>query len=372
MKNVTAYYKLTPKKVLPRQLKLDPNNPRLSLGWNTDKRYTENEIRSESLQEKIANAISQGKHHIKELVLSITTKGFVTGAQPIIVSQIGSSNDFLVLEGNRRTTAIRHIASRPEKINAGIIQSIEYIPVQVFEYIENKECDKDEVIDVLLGTIHIEGPEEWGAMQKAYYIYRSYARELVRNKKKKRFEYDSVVSKTVGETFSMSVGKTKEILGIFRIFQQLKNNKFEVNPNDFSLIQLAIKPKCQEFFRYDIEQLKMTPEGLDRFGTLCLGTNPPVKNPGDFNAFAYVIANGTPFEQSQVLDDRKSPRDIKQKVLQRNQKYEFREDLKDIKKELGKLKLSQFQRTQEERNLIKEINNFVKNILVPLAKKKAK
>ena len=83
------------------------------------------------------------------------------------------------------------LLERKSEINADVLKSILSIPVQVFEYVPNSKYSEDEVVDVLLGTIHVEGPESWGAMEKAYYIYRTYERELIRQTKATKFSWHS-------------------------------------------------------------------------------------------------------------------------------------------------------------------------------------
>ena len=183
--SIASSYKLTSKTVSTDKLLLDPNNPRLSLGWDTSKKYPPSKVASDDLQKQVYQTVLKGKHRVDKLIQSISTKGFVPGSQPVIVKKV--KDKYLVLEGNRRTTAIRYLLQRQDKVSADILKSIKSIPVEIFEYIPNKKHSEDEVVDVLLGTIHVEGPESWGAMEKAYYIYRTYERELVRQTKAKVF-----------------------------------------------------------------------------------------------------------------------------------------------------------------------------------------
>jgi hypothetical protein len=213
--NVTSCYRLTERLVEPARLKLDPNNPRLSLGWGAARIYTPSQLRSDDLQGQIYAAVLKAKHRVKELVQSIAGKGFMRGSQPMIVKPIGGSSDLLVLEGNRRSAAIRHLMARSNELKPGILESIKKIPVQVFEYVEGSPYSEDEVVDVLLGTIHIEGPQEWGAMEKSYYVYRSYQRERERKHRTKKFLFDKDIAKALAENYGQSANKIKTILGIY-------------------------------------------------------------------------------------------------------------------------------------------------------------
>ena len=373
--SISDFYKLKQIEVDPSRLMLDPNNPRLSSGWDTSKKYSDKAIRGDKIQDFIYKEVLKGKHRVKKLVKSIAAKGFVRGSQPMIVKPLKGSKSYVVLEGNRRTAAIRYLKGRENELKNGTADSIKKIPVQVFEYKENDSYSESEVVDVLLGTIHIEGPEAWGAMEKAHYIYRSYARELVRKHGETSFVVDTPLCKTVGENFSLKLGGVKKMLGIYRVFQQLKKNKYEVNPDDYSLIEMSITRKIarDDFFRYDTEKLKMPSHGLDRFSCLCLDRDAPVSNPQDFNAFCYVLDNGTDYELSRIVDEGESPKDIKVRTRRRVEKRVFVEKLSSIKEEIEKIKLDDFRDTVEEQRLIKQIEKLVvKKLGALVSKKKAR
>lgn len=367
--NIAACYTLTPQKVNLRHLMLDPHNPRLSLEWGASKKYSDEQLCSDEVQESVCRCILSRKHRVQKLIESISQKGFVRGGQPVIARQIGTSASFLVLEGNRRISAIRHLlTTKKNHLRREILDSIRSLPVQVFEYVVNSDYEEEEVVDVLLGTIHIDGPEEWGAMEKAYYIYRGYARELVRMRDTKRFRLDLAVAKSVGENYSMNGGDVKKTLGVYRVFQQLQNNKYAVNADDFSLIEMAVSRKVtQEYFEYDTEHLRMTTLGLERFSVACLETDSPINNPPQFTAFVYVLRNGTEYEVRQITDERKDPQEIKSRTRNRVQKRAFIAKLEGIKHEIEGLRPADYRGTQEEKRLINQLHRLVRDRLLKLA-----
>ena len=367
--NVTSCYSLNERLIDPARLMLDPNNPRLSLGWSAAQDYTASQLRSAELQEQVYAAVLVAKHRVKELIQSIAVKGFLSGAQPIIVSPIGSTSDLLVLEGNRRTAAIRYLLARKHELNPKVLESIAKIRVAVFEYIDGSPYSRDEVIDVVLGTIHIEGPQEWGAMEKAYYVYRSYERELERKFNSRRFRFDKDIALIIAGNYSHSLGKIKTILGIYRVFHQLKHDKYEVNADDYSLIEMAITSAAgkEEFFCYDAEKMKLHSHGLERFSSLCLERDAPINNPSEFRAFNYILQNGTEYEIAQVLEERSAPTEVKAVTRERVGKHVFAEKLLAIKAEIEKLKPADFRDTNAENELIVSIKKMVDDKLVPLS-----
>ena len=364
---LSAYYTLTKQEVAPKHLMLDPNNPRLSLEWNGAKTYTADELCSRELQERVFGAVLSGKYRVSRLIESIREKGFVYGSQPMIVKRIGKRAKFLVLEGNRRTAAIRHLQSGESDLSIGVRKSIKLIPVQVFDYAPNPQYAEEDVIDILLGTIHVDGPEQWGAMEKAYYIYRAYARELVREKGIRRFRHDVATAEAVGKHFNMTKAAVRKALGVYRVFQQLRSNKYDVNADDYSLIDMAIsRNPAHEFFLYDTNTLKMALPGLERFSAACLERDSPVCNPQAFSAFNYVLRNGTEYEVQQIMEERKDAHEVKVRTRQRVQKRAFVERLDAIRQDIEKLKPTDFRGTQEERQLITRVHELVEGRLLKL------
>lgn len=367
--NVTSCYSLNERLIDPARLMLDPNNPRLSLGWTASQEYPASQLRSTELQDQVYAAVLGAKHRVKELIQSIAVKGFLSGAQPILVSPIGSTSDLLVLEGNRRTAAIRHLLARKHELEPHVLESIAKIRVAVFEYIDGSPYSREEVIDVVLGTIHIEGPQEWGAMEKAFYVYRSYERELERKFNSRRFLFDKDIALTIAGNYSHSLARIRTLLGIYRVFHQLRRDKYEVSADDYSLIEMAITSAAgkEEFFCYDAEKMKLHSRGPERFSSLCLERDAPIRNPSEFRAFNYILQNGTEYEMSQVLEERIAPTEVKTVTRERIGKRVFAEKLRAIKAEIETLKPADFRDTNAETELIASIKKLVDEKLVPLS-----
>jgi len=85
--------------------------------------------------------------------------------QPIYVKEDGEGH-YIVKEGNRRTVALRKIS---RDILQGKIKSFEKGHFDVVPVLFLKGSDHD--INVFLGQIHVSGPKEWKAVNKASAIY---------------------------------------------------------------------------------------------------------------------------------------------------------------------------------------------------------
>jgi len=144
------------------QLQLDPQNPRLPVSINRSE---------ESMLKYIAE-----KYSIEELMMSIGENGFFPG-EPLIAVKNG--NNYIVIEGNRRLTAVK-LLNNPVLIDRGSIKKIvesactpppTSLPVVVFE--------KREKVIHYLGHRHITGVKAWSSFSKARYLSELYTSQLV-------------------------------------------------------------------------------------------------------------------------------------------------------------------------------------------------
>lgn len=112
--------------------------------------------------------------NILELMRSISEMGY-SEAEPILVVLDGEDQKYIVVEGNRRLTAVK-LLNDPclAKVRIASIQEIvkeaKFIPMEipVIQYDSRKE-----ILDYL-GYRHITGVKEWGALEKARYLDQLY------------------------------------------------------------------------------------------------------------------------------------------------------------------------------------------------------
>ena len=140
-------------------LKLDLNNPRLQTGDDVTA-ATERDV-----IEFLADIAA-----LDELVLSICTNGYLN-LEPLIVFG-PKGGPYVVLEGNRRLSAIRLIHDPelafelgikvPEQISKDVLKTLDNVLV----YRVQKHDDAREFI----GFKHINGPQRWDAYAKAKYV----------------------------------------------------------------------------------------------------------------------------------------------------------------------------------------------------------
>lgn len=144
-------------KVSPEQLLFDPNNPRFG-----------GEARTKS-QEQILEMLEGEPHLALLLVDSLLENGFIE-YEPLVVRR--QSENYVVVEGNRRLAAVKHILAHPEKYadRPGGVPNLQQIPLLIFPEATSEEEGKD--LRVFLGVHHLFGYREWPADSKARFLDR--------------------------------------------------------------------------------------------------------------------------------------------------------------------------------------------------------
>ena len=365
LEGLTNAYRLSPLKVSPAQLLLDPTNPRLITETSQERNYSVEEIGSSEIQNYVLDLVCRKEHDVKRLIASIRDMGFVGGLHEMIVKDIGHGGPYLVIEGNRRTAALRYLLANSSNLRADVRKGIEQIEVKLFTYQDNSRHSEQKVIDVLLGSIHIDGPKEWGALERAHYVHRSYLRAFGG---RGSFRYDRDTAREVGSTFKLSAQAVQKCLVICRFYEQLRGALVEVEPKHYTLIDLATRTRAvaEPYFELNKETCELSNVGVERFVELVLVKDAPIHNPKLFDQFVTVYTEGTEYELAQVLGREKSLEDTCDAISRRQARREFREDLESVKEQIGALYVESFRGTEGEKAVIRKIQELVDKRLVPL------
>jgi len=151
-------------RVKPEQLLLDPSNPRIIIHFTNDiepKDYAEHEVQT-SLEKLLAD--KKNNFDLESLKKSIGSKGFFP-VDSIFVEYWGKLNSkkiYLVLEGNRRTCAIKSLLReiKENKKNAfadGLATQLSEIEVKLIPSDAQLESTKIR----LLGMRHHGSQKKW-------------------------------------------------------------------------------------------------------------------------------------------------------------------------------------------------------------------
>ncbi len=148
--------------ISPDSLHFDPNNPRFGVSL------------ASKTEDEIEELLIAKPYYAAELIDSFLQNGFID-YEPLIVRQDGGG--FVVLEGNRRLAAVRHILKNRRKYetpqNKTKIDSLAKIPVLKFP----QEAFQTDVERIYLGLRHLLGYREWPPLSKAKFLDREIRRE---------------------------------------------------------------------------------------------------------------------------------------------------------------------------------------------------
>jgi hypothetical protein len=150
------------------ELLLDPNNFRFrrpgSVNDVAEARFHETRVQAQAIDRIKTDGIA-------ELKRSISENGFVP-VERIVVRLIdtpeGSASKYLVIEGNRRTTALK-LLQQEQAGGADIPQSVIDVFVDV-PVLLAADVTSDDVL-AIMGIRHVGGPKEWGGYQSALLIF---------------------------------------------------------------------------------------------------------------------------------------------------------------------------------------------------------
>ena len=300
-----------------------------------------------------------------QLVDSLHTNGFIN-IDSIFVKRLSISNKFVVLEGNRRTTAIKHLLESSHLLSPPVRESLKMIPVK--ELICDDETVKDDKTALILAIRHLGGVKEWAPMQQAYQIYTQYIKELAKSIGSSEFIKESRVVTNVAQMLNVDIKQIMKALRIYVAFTQLKQNGYMVKSDHYSLLDLAVShypSLSKKYFGVSETNFKLSNLGLERFNSLCIEEGCRIKNPAVFRDFYHIFRDGS---ETELMDAFLGEEDISElrKNIGYHKKTNFYSSLQDVKKSLGKLVVSKYNRSEKERLLILEIKNEVDQKLLPL------
>jgi hypothetical protein len=149
---------------------LDPNNPRFADISEDSLNVPESRYSDPVVQEEAYKKMLHPKFDVLTLAKSVETVGFIP-VDNIVVKKLGDTNKYVIVEGNRRSTAIKYLIKEfqrgqsiltDEKIN-------ELKNLDVLE-IDPLTASNDYFGMVIQGIRNVSGIKEWDAYQKAQFI----------------------------------------------------------------------------------------------------------------------------------------------------------------------------------------------------------
>ena len=364
----TSQYELVERLVAPDNLLLDPNNPRLKSDDFRHINLKSDQIAEPSVQSALLEKICSDEHAVKPLMVSISNQGFVE-LDALLAKRIQGSEKFVVLEGNRRTAAIKRILSDPSAHSASVLASLEKITIK--EIVCDDNADEQSIVDSIVALRHISGPKDWQPMQRAFAIHSTYVRQFAGRYEHSPLSYSANVTREVAFMLAQTPVKIREEVAIFSVFQQLQAEGCQVRSDHYSLIQLLLsKPRfASEYFDFNRQQLKMGASGLEAFVQLCIDSDCAVRNPRDFRHVYRVFKDGCEADIRLIASGSRSIANVLGDIKDRRRSSQFLDQSKQILSGLENLKVSGFNETDEEAQIVMRIKGLVDRRLWPLAAK---
>lgn len=229
------------------QLRFDPSNPRL--GGEAKK----------STQQEIQKYLESVPHVALELVDSFVENGFME-YEPLVVRKDGEQ--YVVIEGNRRLAAVRHILANPSKFSQKVIEGLQKIPVLIFR--QKGDAPNRELIGTYLGLRHLLGYREWPPESKAIFLdgHIKSASDL------RRLTKELGVTKSVISRYLIPYRVQKAASNILEKFEETEDKKFWMlgealrRSNISEYIKLKTDPDSLKVISFDKTKLRFLLEFL--------------------------------------------------------------------------------------------------------------
>jgi hypothetical protein len=364
-------YRLKPIPADPRTFLLDPHNPRIALLLEDPSILnTSVNIASEAVQKAVLNVLKRPEFELHKLISSIKQRGFSPDGSQMIVKRLGDS--FQVIEGNRRTAAIRSLLAEPSLISTSVRESVRSIDVQEFTFLGARDgISERDVIEMILGQIHISGKLSWGAMERADYIYQSFCRLAeVRASELWTFDYDVNTAGRVAETFDCSTKDVRKSIMIARNYMLLRKIGADVNPDHYTLIDLATATRSVREAVFDLsdEHFHFSEKGAEKFARLCVEEDRVIRNPDDFRVLAKVAASGDGDFLKSVISGSQTLEEAAERLGRDSNREKFERQVRRALEIVNELPLDSFRGNQEEKKLILRLIGVVDSRLKPLLK----
>ncbi|EOD9421764.1 ParB/Srx family N-terminal domain-containing protein [Vibrio campbellii] len=281
------------------QLILDPNNYRLF--GQTEGQFVE-DVDAESLQG--ATLAKLEKQRLGELKDSIRNHGFLE-MERIVVRRLNCNNGedkYLVVEGNRRTAALKSLEPEAEGDLKSKLTNLNVILI---------EGDAEQIKTysaTLMGIRHVSGPKKWDGFQSAKLINDLY-------EEGKSFT-------VIGDILGITNREAGRRYRGYQAFQQMRLDadfKDDVEPRHYGLLLEFLSPSREgrtwlkwndaKFLFEDKDRLKVVYKAItkDSSGSL------EIRNPSDARKFVSLLSTQyrTDLEQGASIHDMPDPEDLK-------------------------------------------------------------
>jgi len=342
--------KLTEKTILLENLIPDPNNPRLISG--DEKSISLTDAAKGNCVKRTYDKMKKDEFKILELVDSIKENGWIP-VDNIFVQAIPDQENYLVLEGNRRLTALQAIFDDEEIDESKKIISVDVFVVEM-DAGESQE-QYDDYISTLLGMRHHGSLITWSAFAQAKNIYTHYCQEGEYTWES--FEWNAATAQKIADSLSIGVGGPKGRKNSVSVYSRLLVYRAMNQTNDYVITTAEIKKDVgvkdrhyslfsdllvrgvsalKGYIKQDCRSFLLDEIALTRLVKLCHfdkveRDGAPIKNPQEWSPLGKIIADPKKAELlPRVMDGKEFPSEIWSTELAKRKKWQWDNWLRDV------------------------------------------
>jgi len=358
------------------KLLLDANNPRFTTC--DEDRVSGANILDNAINGKTLSRMcpSEGDpFQIAQLCRSILENGWLPVDSLFVLKSDEAPDRYVVIEGNRRLTAINRLLldqETPENIKA---QLREISVLEVLPNGQDRELIKKQ-ITYLLGVRHHGSLRRWSAFAQAASIYQLYM-ELT-GLADDAFEWKNKFGDEVGSGLSIPVANVKDRLNIFVSMRQIcKHPEVAKLPAGlpgkyYSLVETALKIKdLRTYFEQDTGTFRLTDLAVERFVKLCRFDNrkeSPINDPREWRPFGKIMADPDETKRQEMLslvEQQINPQRPSKVWAQRSaelRKVNWETWLSRLRVQLSKIQLGDQTDGEDAALIVKELSTILKNL----------
>lgn len=305
----------------PRKLILDPNNPRL-ITKDEDRREAGSAL---DLMDETVTRMRDDKNKIEEIERSIKENGWLP-IDYIFVRVFDDQGRYLVLEGNRRITAIRNLLLDEDlgEVHRETLNAIDVM--EITDDLPPVELQKK--ITYLLGVRHHGSLKKWSPFAQAHNIYKRYMEVL--GVKEDEFHWVINVGKHVADALSIELKEVKTRLQVYCAMRQIGNDKIvRESEKDGGGIKDRYYSVCAEvvlnqkrygdYINQEAESFTLTDDSVDRMVNLCHfdrknRQDAPISNPVEWRKLGQILSDEDPERKIEMLhlveEKKQKPSDV--------------------------------------------------------------
>ena len=283
------------------KLILDPNNPRLVTDDSNicpEKDFIDVDLTGRTFARMSGGNGANDPFRIEQIVSSIKQNGWQP-VDSIFVRKITNDDRYVVLEGNRRVTALRKLLS-DEAVDQQLRNSIARIEVmEVMD--EGDPAVLKRKISYLLGVRHHGSLRRWSAFAQAKNIYEHYLK--VSSQDRETFAWLPKKAEEVAAALSIKDNAVKERLKVYRAMEQLGSGP-SIAESDGGIkgryysvcAELVLRnyKALNQFIPQDGTTFLLDDDGIKRIDSLCHfsqanRTGAPIRNPQEWRYLDKIL-----------------------------------------------------------------------------------